>query len=74
LRSNKGAGATGAATPIAQTVGGGGSRLLAFFTKQLSSKVVRYSHEMKLSTVFKQFSSNLNLKFLVTKISSLMLK
>jgi hypothetical protein len=48
-----------AAAPIAQT----------FFYKNYTSKAVRYSDELKLRTVFKQFNSNENLKFLSETLS-----
>ena len=59
--SFRGAGTTGAAIPVAQTVRG---HQVAFFYKNYTSKVMRSSHELRLRTVFKQFSSNLNLKIL----------
>jgi hypothetical protein len=62
----------GAAAPVSHlnTAGAAWKQQVAFFYKNYISKVVFYSHELKLKTVFKQFSSNLNLKFLSETLST----
>ena len=55
-------GATGAAAPrCLNSAGAARGQQVAFFYQNCTSNVVRFSHELKLKTVFKQFSSYLNM-------------